>query len=90
VPSVRVPVLSNAIRLVWPNFSRATADFTKTPWRPALAMVESSGGIVARTTAQGEATIMNVIARSNVGSKAAPSANGTKNSASVATTTPTE
>ena len=68
--------------------SSATADFTRTPWRPALAMVASSGGMVARTTAQGEATIMNVIARSNVGSNSAPKASGIVNSASVETTTP--
>ena len=76
VPSVRVPVLSKATRSVVPNFSSATADFTSTPCRPAFAIVESSGGIVASTTAHGEATIMKVMARSSVGSKAAPRAAG--------------
>ena len=42
-----------------------TADLTSTPWRPALAIADSSGGIVASTTAHGEATIMKVIARSS-------------------------
>lgn len=44
-----------------------TADFASTPCRPALAIADSSGGIVESTTAQGEATIMNVIARSSAG-----------------------
>ncbi|MEU4482904.1 hypothetical protein AB0F68_33360 [Micromonospora sp. NPDC023966] len=35
-----------------------TADLTRTPWRPAKAIADSSGGIVARTTAHGDATIM--------------------------------
>ena len=90
MPSVSVPVLSKATRSVLPNSSRATALLTSTPWRPAFAMVESSGGMVARTTAQGDATIMKVIARRRVGSKAAPKARGTMNRARVATTMPTE
>jgi hypothetical protein len=53
-------------------------------------MAASSGGIVASTRAHGEATIMNVIARSNVGSSAAPNSNGTANSASVTATIATE
>ncbi len=67
----------------------ATADFTRTPWRPALAMADSSGGIVARTTAQGEATIMKVMARSRASVRSAPKASGTPKTARVATTTPT-
>ncbi|MFB9525733.1 hypothetical protein [Nonomuraea roseola] len=31
---------------------------TSTPWRPALAIADSSGGMVASTIAHGEATIM--------------------------------
>lgn len=46
--------------------------------------------MVASTTAQGEATIMNVIARSRVGWNSAPNASGTPSRSSVATTTPTE
>ena len=46
--------------------------------------------MVASTTAHGEATIMNVIARSSVGSKAAPSASGIPKRARVEATTPTE
>ncbi|MEV5750811.1 hypothetical protein AB0L00_23555 [Actinoallomurus sp. NPDC052308] len=45
--------------------AQAAADLTSTPWRPALAIADSSGGIVARTTAHGEATIMKVISRSS-------------------------
>ena len=67
VPVVRVPVLSMATRVVSARCSMATADLTRTPWRPALAIADSSGGMVASTTAHGDATIMNVIARSNVG-----------------------
>ena len=67
VPSVRVPVLSRATASTWPSRSITTADFTSTPCRPALAMADSSGGMVASTTAHGEATIMKVIARSSVG-----------------------
>ena len=67
-----------------------TADFTSTPWRPALAMADSSGGMVASTTAHGEATIMKVIARSKVERRSCPSASGTKNRASVAATMSTE
>ena len=90
VPSVSVPVLSKATRMVVPTRSITTADFTSTPWRPALAIAASSGGIVARTTAQGEATIMNVMARSRVGWNAAPASSGTANSSSVAATMPSE
>ena len=85
-----VPVLSNATTVACPNFSITTADFTRTPCRPALAIADSSGGMVASTTAHGEATIMNVIARSSVGSNAAPNASGTATSASVAATTAIE
>jgi hypothetical protein len=58
---VERPVLSKATRSTWANFSITTADFTSTPWRPALAIVASNGGMVASTTAHGEATIMKVI-----------------------------
>jgi len=34
------------------------ALFTRTPCRPALAIALSNGGIVASTTAHGDATIM--------------------------------
>jgi hypothetical protein len=61
MPSVRVPVLSNATIVASPSRSITTADFTSTPWRPARAI---AAGVVASTTAHGEATIMNVIARS--------------------------
>ncbi len=67
-----------------------TADFTRTPCRPALAMADSSGGMVARTTAHGEATIMKVMARSSEPVNAAPSASGTANTARVAATMPRE
>ena len=67
-----------------------TADLTSTPCRPALAIADSSGGMVASTTAHGDATIMKVMARSRVGCRAAPNASGTRNRASVAATTPTE
>ena len=46
--------------------------------------------MVASTTAQGDATIMKVIARSNAGCNAAPRARGMKNTAKVAATTPIE
>jgi hypothetical protein len=49
-----------------------TADLTSTPWRPARAIADSRGGMVARTTAHGDATIMNVIARNNVDRRSAP------------------
>jgi hypothetical protein len=87
---VSVPVLSNATTVVRPSASIATADFTSTPRRPPFAIAASSGGIVARTIAHGDATIMNVIARSSVGSKAAPKASGIATSASAPTTTATE
>ena len=90
VPSVRVPVLSNATRVVVPSCSITTADLTRTPCRPALAIAASSGGMVARTTAQGEATIMKVIARSRVGWNGAPAISGTANKSRVAVTMPRE
>ena len=90
VPSVRVPVLSNATMPVPAAFSMATADLTSTPCRPALAIAASSGGMVARTTAHGEATIMNVIARSSDAWNASPASSGTANSSTVAVTMPTE
>lgn len=90
VPSVRVPVLSNATWVLMLSFSRTTADLTSTPWRPALAIADSSGGMVDSTSAHGEATIMNVIARSRVDCRSAPSSSGMVNSAIVATTMPIE
>ena len=90
MPQVRVPVLSNATMLVSARCSTTTADLTSTPCRPALAIADSSGGMVASTTAHGEATIMNVMARSNTGCSWAPSISGTPISAMVATTTPSE
>ena len=53
-------------------------------------MADSIGGIVESTTAHGDATIMNVIARSSVDCRSAPAASGTANNATVATTTTTE
>mgnify|MGYP006870682133 CR=1 FL=1 len=53
-------------------------------------MAASSGGMVASTTAQGDATIMKVMARSRVGSNSAPTSIGMPSSARVTTTTPTE
>ena len=67
-----------------------TADLTSTPCRPALAIAASSGGIVASTTAQGEATIMKVIARSSEVAVTSPHSSGTANTASVAATMPIE
>ncbi len=67
-----------------------TADLTRTPCRPALAIAASSGGIVASTTAHGDATIMNVIARSREAWNASPASSGTANSATVAATMPAE
>lgn len=90
VPSVSVPVLSSATASTCPSRSITTADLTSTPWRPALAMADRSGGIVARTTAQGDATIMNVIARSSESVRSAPKASGTRNTARVAATMPSE
>lgn len=90
VPWVSVPVLSKATRVVVPSCSITTADLTSTPWRPALAMAARSGGMVASTTAQGEATIMNVIARSSDSCSASPSNSGITNTAMVAATMPTE
>lgn len=72
-----------------PRRSMASADLTRTPCRPAVAMADSSGGMVARTTAHGEATIMKVIARSSAPVRSAPRASGTAKTASVAATTPT-
>ncbi len=90
VPSVSVPVLSSATASAWPRRSITTADLTRTPWRPALAMAESRGGMVASTTAQGEATIMNVMARSRLPVTSSPKARGTRRTARVATTMPSE
>ncbi len=90
VPSVSVPVLSNATRVVDPSCSITTADLTSTPCRPALAIEASNGGMVASTTAQGDATIMSVIARSKVGWNATPASSGIANSSSVAATMPME
>ncbi len=64
-----------------------TADF-KQPWRPALAIADSSGGMVARTTAHGEATIMNVMARSSEWVRPVPTASGMRKTARVAATRP--
>ncbi len=89
-PQVSVPVLSSATMLVAASCSTTTADLTSTPCRPALAIADSSGGMVASTTAHGDATIMNVMARSNTGCSWAPRASGMAMSATVATTTPTE
>lgn len=72
------------------SFSRTTADFTSTPWRPAVAIADSSGGMVDSTSAHGEATIMNVIARNRVGCKSAPHSSGITNRATVAVTMATE
>lgn len=47
-------------------------------------------GIVDSTTAQGEATIMKVIARSRAGCNAEPNASGTAKTARVAATMPIE
>ncbi|GAA1550165.1 hypothetical protein GCM10009678_36370 [Actinomadura kijaniata] len=88
-PSVRVPVLSSATASIRPSRSMTTADFTSTPCRPALAMADSSGGMVASTTAHGDATIMKVMARSSVDRRSSPRASGTANSARVAATMPT-
>lgn len=65
-----------------------TADLTSTPWRPALAIAANSGGIVASTTAHGEATIMKVIARSSEVCSASPHSSGAANSMIVAATMP--
>src|SRR5690242_16787540 len=59
-----MPVLSRVTESTCPTRSITTTDFTSTPWRPALAMAESSGGMVASKTAQGGTTIMKVMARS--------------------------
>lgn len=67
-----------------------TADLTSTPLRPAVAMAASSGGMVASTTAQGEATIMKVIARSRLSWSGTPHNSGTVNNAMVAATMATE
>ena len=53
-------------------------------------MADSKGGMVASTTAHGEATIMNVMARSKVAVNSAPMANGTAINARVAATTTME
>ena len=90
VPSVSVPVLSSATASIWPRRSITTADLTSTPWRPALAMADSSGGIVASTTAHGEATIMKVMARRSAPVRSAPKASGTAKTARVAATMPSE
>src|SRR6202040_2862590 len=90
VPRVSVPVLSNATEVTEPSCSITTADLTSTPWRPALAMAANKGGMVASTTAHGEATIMNVMALSSDGWTAAPRTSGMKNTASVAVTTAIE
>lgn len=55
-----------------------------------FARAESSGGIVARTTAHGEATIMKVMARSREEVGSAPNASGIRNTAGVAATMPSE
>ncbi len=90
LPSVSVPVLSSATASTWPSRSITTADFTSTPCRPALAMAESRGGMVASTTAHGEATIMNVMARSSASVSRSPKASGTRKTARVAATMPSE
>lgn len=90
VPSVSVPVLSSATASTCPSRSITTADFTSTPWRPALAMADNRGGMVASTTAHGDATIMKVIARSSASVRSAPKARGTAKMVRVATTTPIE
>ena len=87
---VNVPVLSSTTTSVSASRSMATADFTSTPRRLALAIAHSRGGMVASTTAHGEATIMKVMARNSVERRSAPSASGTANSARVAATTTTE
>ena len=46
--------------------------------------------MVASTTAQGEATIMKVIARSSAGWNGAPTISGMANSSTVAVTMPSE
>jgi len=76
VPWVRVSVLSKVTVSTPAICSSTTAFLTSTPCRPALAITDSSGGIVASTTAHGDATIMKVIARSSVGVKCAPNPRG--------------
>ncbi len=56
--------------------SIATADSTRTPCRPALAWRISRGGIVGRTTAQGEATIMKGHGAQQGVRRSAPKASG--------------
>ncbi|MBL7623814.1 hypothetical protein I7331_32125 [Frankia sp. AgB1.8] len=67
-----------------------TADLTSTPWRPALATADNSSGIVASTTAHGEATIMKVIARRRQLVTAAPKVSGIRKTVRVAKTMPIE
>ncbi len=90
MPSVRVPVLSRATVSIRPRRSMTTADLARTPRRPALAIADSSGGMVDSTTAHGEATIMNVIARSRADWSPSPKASGIAKTASVAITMPIE
>lgn len=89
-PAVNVPVLSSTTTSVSANRSIATADFTSTPCLLAFAIADNSGGMVASTTAHGDATIMNVMARNSVERKSAPNISGTVSNARVATTTPAE
>ena len=89
-PDVSVPVLSKATTSTSARCSMATADFTSTPCRPALAIADSSGGMVASTTAHGDATNSKVMARSSAPRRSAPNSSGRVNRASVATTTITE
>ncbi|AGC63039.1 hypothetical protein MULP_03334 [Mycobacterium liflandii 128FXT] len=89
-PNVNVPVLSKATTPVSARCSTTIADLTSTPCRPALAIAESNGGMVASTTAHGEATIINVIARNKTTCTGVPNISGMAINASVAMTTPME
>ncbi|CNU41128.1 Uncharacterised protein [Mycobacterium tuberculosis] len=76
--------------MVVPSCSITIADLASTPWRPALAIAANSGGMVASTTAHGDATIMNVMARSNARCRVSPHSGGTANTARVTATMPIE
>ena len=67
-----------------------TADLTSTPCRPALAIADSSGGMVASTTAHGRGDDHEGHRPQQRRLQVRADGSGTANSARVAATTPTE
>ena len=75
-PLVIVPVLSKAMALNWPRFSRWMPPLTRTPFRAAWATPAMITAGVPKANAQGEAATSKTIARLNDSLKGTPNRGG--------------